>query len=301
MSRPRSRYGFTLIELLVVIAIIAILIGLLVPAVQKVREAANAVQCGNHLHQLAIAMHNCHDQYKRMPPGLGWFPSNSAGAAYGTAYLHLLPYIEQGNLYNTSLFSGYYFAGNHNVFTRAIPILVCPSDPSQNAGLVPKGPMGLAWGATSYALNAQVVCQVLPNGMMIKPDHCARILASFPDGSSNTILFAEKYAYCTNSNYPEGGNLWAYWLTGTGTKPWHPGFAVSWNGYSYGPGSKFQHQPHPWEGSCDPTLASTPHAGGIHLGMVDGSVRFLSPGISPYTWWHLTTPAGGETIAADGF
>src|SRR5579884_2313040 len=102
-SRPITR-GFTLIELLVVIAIIAILIALLVPAVQKVREAAARTQCENNLKQLALATHNCNDQFKVLPPVFGWYPSTNngvSGGGYGTVLFHLLPYIEQQNLYKS--------------------------------------------------------------------------------------------------------------------------------------------------------------------------------------------------------
>src|SRR5262245_59575790 len=102
------RRGFTLIELLVVIAIIAVLIALLLPAVQNVREAANRTQCQNNLKQLGVAIHHCHDAYKLLPPAFGWFPpantSNGSGHGngYGPVFHHLLPFIEQDAMYKSS-------------------------------------------------------------------------------------------------------------------------------------------------------------------------------------------------------
>jgi hypothetical protein len=289
-----------LIELLVVIAIIGVLTGLLVPAVQQIREAANCVQCSNNLKQLGLAAHNSHDVHRKLPPGLGWHPGQHAPGAYGTILFHLLPYIEQAALYNASYSGGSYFAANNNTFSKAVPLLVCPTDPSANLDGITIGP-GAPWGMSSYACNAQVFTQVTSNGVLVDTQNYARIPASFPDGTSSTILFAEKYAQCTNTNYPKGGNLWAYWITSGPVYPYHPGFAVSWNGYSIGPASKFLLRPSPHLGNCDPTRAASPHSAGIHACMADGSVQFLSSGISPFTWWYLCTPAGGETIPADTF
>src|SRR6516165_9964280 len=105
LRRSRGR-GFTLIELLVVIAIIAILIALLVPAVQKVRAAAARTQCVNNLKQLGLAVHNCHDVHKKLPPVFGWFPSANnqpnTNGGYGSVLVHLLPYFEQDTLYKSS-------------------------------------------------------------------------------------------------------------------------------------------------------------------------------------------------------
>jgi prepilin-type processing-associated H-X9-DG protein len=282
----------------VVIAIIATLIGLMLPAVQKVRAAACRVKCCNNLKQVALAGHAAQDAHGSLPPGLGYYPGRGG---YGTIHFHLLPFIEQNALYQQSSYAGYYFAANNQVFAQPVTGYVCPADPSAPPSATARDIVGNTWGVSTYAINAQVVCAVNATGTITSTEYYARLPGSFPDGTSNTIVWTEKYAQCFNGMYPAGGSFWGYYYTGPGLQPYHPGVEVSWNGYSFGPASKFLVQPHPYNGGCDPTLASSPHSGGIQAAFGDGSVRFLSADLSTYTWWYLCTPAGGEVLPPDAF
>jgi prepilin-type N-terminal cleavage/methylation domain-containing protein len=324
-TRTSQRRGFTLIELLVVIAIIAVLIGLLLPAVQKVREAASRAKCMNNLKQLGLAAHNYHDTVKHLPPGIGYYPP-TGNSVFGTYFFHLLPFVEQDNLYRSAsgvvtLPSPYgpttmLFPGNNDVYSKRVADFLCPSDPSVDAdGLVVIN--GVSFGASCYAPNAMVNAKndLAQNPPTTNPQGKTRF-SDILDGLSHTILHAEKYARCSNSTmvaqFRDGGTAWAY--TATPVFPWQPspmnapyrgfgpGFCIAalvGRGVpdAIGPGSLFQLQPA--EGKCDPTRASTSHAGGILVGMCDGSVHSLAQTISGDIWWALVTPKGGEVFNLD--
>jgi prepilin-type N-terminal cleavage/methylation domain-containing protein len=322
--RRQRRHGFTLIELLVVIAIIAVLIGLLLPAAQKVREAANRLQCANNLRQLGLGAHHYHDVSGHFPPGIGYYPP--ASGAFGTYFFHLLPYVEQDPLYRSALGvvafpppagpTVVYYPGNNNVYSQPVKIFLCPSNPSVGSdGVVLVD--GVSFGASCYGPNAMVSAQnnFTTNPPTATPQGKTRI-ADITDGLTNTLLHAEKYARCSNTfmapAFQDGGTAWAYctaaafpWQPAPMTLPskaFQPGFALAalaGRGApdAIGPGSKFQVQP--TEGNCDPTRASTPHGSGMQAGLADGSVRTLAPSMSGDTWWHAVTPARGEVLGSD--
>ncbi len=299
VGRPAA--GFTLIELLVVIAIIAVLIGLLLPAVQKVREAAARTQCQNNIKQLGLAIANYAGvNSDRLPPSSArTVVTGAAPAGFGPVSLNFLlfPYLEQDVVFHAAIAppdghsnagaiqttSGFFVSTPMKVFT-------CPSDSSINNGLTNYTNSGLApsgYAVCNYAHN--IALYATPTA----PDYyrAAFTIATIPDGTSNTISFIERIGNCgssfnstrdlpsgphgTSNTSTEGGHV----ATG-GTNPALPLIGVT-------------------QDTCTDSGASSPHPGVINVGLVDGSVRSMTGSISQTTFYRLLNPADGQPIGPD--
>ncbi|MBI2807986.1 MAG: DUF1559 domain-containing protein [Planctomycetes bacterium] len=286
--RSSKRDGATLLELLVVITIIAILIALLVPAVQKVRGAAARVQSMNNLRQIVLASHHFSEANNGYLPDLDGF-NQAAGVPDGSIFLALMPFIDQGNLFRAYTAS---FPANTRGSDYLIAVFTSPLDPSLSVS---------ANGSSSYAANAAVFGRQIKSALR------------FPDGMSNTISFAEHYA-----NRCGGGTFFSWAPSGSITIDFGNGpqtlrratFADRELGDVYRvtqenpatsrasiPGLTFQVRPSLAE--CDPRLAQTPHSSGMLVALFDGSVRSLAPGISEATYWAAVTPNGNEVLGGD--
>lgn len=288
--RPWRRPALTLIELLVVLGIIALLFGLLLPAVQKVRDAANRLVGANHLKQIALATQNfTGDREGRLPSLSGDIQAD--GGTASTSFEQILPYIEQGSLYEA--YKAAYPGQSSGSFL--VRLYLNPADPSLT---------GDPEGRCSYAANALV--------FLAFPRRSS--LEDITDGLSNTIMYAQHYAgNC-------GGRTVFDW-----SEDLPLGFPPGPNGISLirpctfadqrcgdvipvtagdpsvtgpsAPGLTFQTRPTIRE--CDPRIAQTPHSGGMPVAMCDGSVRTLTSGMSPATYWAAVTRDGGEVLGAD--
>lgn len=311
---PQSRRAFTLIELLVVIAIIAILIGLLLPAVQKVREAAARAKCSNNMKQVALAVHGFHDAVGRFPfNGSPTRGSQDNGCCYWNklpmwSFLaRLLPYIEQNNLYASGNIDTASIYGNP-VISQPVKTFLCPSDPgspngtlngradmphSQVAGVTNiKGVIGSYWGDGEARwrnlpanLGGYPTWQwglAIGNGIFYRADITRPLnFEGITDGTSNTFMLGEDLPSHTL------WNAWAYSNTVTANCSIGPNNKTHLNGTIVGPGD--------WPNNFGFKSA---HTGGLNFAYADGSVRFISDSIDLTTYRALGSKDGGEVASA---
>jgi type II secretory pathway pseudopilin PulG len=283
--------------LLVVIAIIAILIGLLVPAVQKVRDAAARIQCANNLKQITLATINAADTNGgKLPPSIGLYPNmyNTPYNSDGGVFLHILPYIEQEPLFKACLqnngdpwndyrngtaptYSQWVLAWGPSSVTGGarLKVLICPSDQTNINGLT---------GYASYGANEQIFRE----GYWAK--NTLRYPASISDGTSNTIFYTDKLARCSYGAYS-----YNYW------PDWGPMiYGTDYGGpASLGPTTIFQIQPKGNPALCDGNRSSSNHSAGVMVGMGDGSTRLVGASVSGTTWFAALTPDNNDILGPD--
>jgi len=316
LFKSLRRRAFTLIELLVVIAIIAILIGLLLPAVQKVREAASRMKCSNNLKQIGLGIHNFASSYQDRIPALTCDERNPQASAYG-AYrgnilISLLPYVEQDALYKVATTTAGVSPANtwdpvvtgmpapNQVRCMTISVYQCPSDFTLSSGWS-QFQVG-SWKGASYGANQQLFGTVRSSGT--NADLPQFSVANIPDGTSNTVGFAEHMAGSKDQGNPSGtscGNLWAY-----------PGIDWSWqwtpviaNTRTNGVGVLALI---PQAGSTlstanpnaiDKRRANSAHTGQCLVLLMDGSVRGVNTSITATTWANALTPADGNPLGSN--
>jgi prepilin-type N-terminal cleavage/methylation domain-containing protein len=313
-SSGRRPQAFTLIELLVVIAIIAILIGLLLPAVQKVREAAARTTCSNNLKQISLATHNYQDARGRLP-SLYEFTGSADTGSGGTVFFFLLPYIEQDNLYriaNGNVYFPILTSGGMNRMACTYPIKTyfCPSDsswgeegiwmPGWRANEDPAG----KWMPGNYAANFQVFGNPDRGDNAGANMQTSLSIHTIQDGSSNTVFFAERLRTCNTYYAP----LWGHGFWNVTYMPIFAYGSRTGTGYtSYsafvgmvGLNAKFQQVAmRSWNTQCNPALTQQIHSGVMLVGMGDGSVRGVNQSVSPQSWWAALTTNSGDILGND--
>ena len=278
----RSRSGFTLVELFVVTGVIAILIALLIPAVQQARETARRMQCRNNLRQIALALHNYHDRSGRMPPStvVEWRRPEPTG--WWSWIVRVLPDLDQQPVYSRLNLS-------ENAWTRChenkpytslrLAVLHCPSDPNSNGVYEADDvcPGGEAYALTSYLGCRGSTGRFPDNGVFPDVNRATR-LTDVLDGTSNTILVGERPAD------PEA--YWGWWAAGLGVDDHGLGDYVldTVDGLDAGDLTASDDLLHYWSA----------HAGGAHFGMCDGSVRMVSYAVDDEAFAALGSRSGRE-------
>jgi prepilin-type N-terminal cleavage/methylation domain-containing protein len=291
--------GFTLIELLVVIAIIAILIGLLLPAVQKVREAAARTKSFNNIKQMSLALHNYQGANEKLPLADGF---QGIGNAETTIHYQILPYIEQDNVVKAMAAAAQANGWDNESWWcfYNIKTFVSPADPTAPSNGLPDN-----WrGGTSYLSNAFVFSidynaegpppSYTPGPATVPNNSNAAIPKTFRNGTSNCVVWAESYMIAPND--PNASNAVAYYW---GEHLWW----CERPGQKSGSMATFYWTALPLFAPSDTAaqscLLNSPYASGIAVGLGDGSVRMVSSGISQATWATALNPRTTNVLGAD--
>jgi prepilin-type N-terminal cleavage/methylation domain-containing protein/prepilin-type processing-associated H-X9-DG protein len=253
MKTQNRRSAFTLIELLVVIAIIGILVGLLLPAVQKVRESASRAKCENNLKQIGLAMHSFHDTYKYFPPAFSktptWPQSNWAWSTW------ILPFVEQQQLFDAVAPRDNAFGANPYTTGTPVPVYTCPSDPQP----VVANPFYTGYARNSYAVSEQI-CD----------GGSQTLMAQITDGTSNTILAGER-----DMKFQVGA-LWPGRDSNVSSLLGRPTWPIN---TKYAGGTACCTT----DTTCTRFAWSSLHTSGANFVFCDGSVHFLNQGIDADT------------------
>ncbi|MDY3552683.1 DUF1559 domain-containing protein [Gemmata sp. JC717] len=312
-SLPRRTHGFTLIELLVVIAIIAVLIGLLLPAVQKVRDAAARMQSANNLKQLGLATHGLNEIYGKLPPR--WVPGYAAPGTYvlktdATIHVYLLPQLEQSALYDIIVAGDIWRTepklNGQRVQEQVIKTYIAPNAGEPTTRTYPSSygaAQGFNWitgntfAVTNYSCNMWVF-----GGPDLKntDDEWARhwdtrtsmttgSLVNLADGTSNTVFWAERRSSCPLSWWAPGGRTVVSWVSCSYEQPCNAAFLATAGPPQFG-------------STPDNCNVDAPHAlspGVCNVGLGDGSVRGVGPQVTAKTWLSACNPSDGNVLGND--
>ena len=302
----RKTSAFTLVELLVVIAIIGILVALLLPAVQAAREAARRTHCTNNMKQLVLAVQNCQSTHKKIPHTGGFFPGSGtidtdplrcepspklptgkAPAQYSSVFYFLLPFMEE-SAKQLQFTNGTTQNDQWGKAAAGVPAVLCPSDiADDNHDGLENFSNGDVLGVSNYVANFQAFGHACSG--KTAPNSHRKISSSFPDGTSKTVLFGERYAYC-----PDGGRN--AWLGTYQTQPYDPVFALGTAPFDLpqdAPALTATGTNH-----CDSDRIQCAHVSIMNVGLADGSVKGLNVNLSAKTWESILRP-NDATVPGD--